>query len=77
MQLNRNQEIVLEKLKSEYNYEYFIGDIYHFHDVYTHEMDGSETSEAYKSLSKIEEIQVIKEYIKYLEMRDIQNDMEA
>lgn len=77
MQLNQNQEIVLETLKSEYNYEYFIGDIYHFHDVYTSEMDGSETSEAYKSLSKVEEMQVIKEYIKYLETRDIKNDMEA
>lgn len=65
--MNKNQEIVLETLKSYYGYEYFIGDMYHFHDTFTYEHDGSEISKAYKSLSMIEELQVIKEYIKYLE----------
>lgn len=66
--MNKNQEIVLETLKSEYGYECFIEDMYHFHDTYQHEKDGNEISEAYKSLSTIEELQVIKEYIKYLEV---------
>lgn len=71
MQLNQNQKIVLETLKSYYGDEYFIGDMYHFHDTFTYEHASSEISEAYKSLSSIEELQVIKEYIKYLETRDV------
>lgn len=71
--MNENQEIVLETLKSEYGYECFIEDMYHFHDTYQYEKDGNKISEAYKSLSMIEELQVIKEYIRYLEVmyRDI------
>ena len=67
MQLNQNQEIVLETLKSEYGYECFIDDMYHFYDTYMYEKDGSEVSEAYKSLSMIEELQVIRQYVGYLE----------
>lgn len=79
MQLNQNQEIVLEELKSVYGNEEenFIFDLYHFYDTYRYEKDGSEVSTAYEMLSNKEILEVIKCYIEYLEMRENKNALEA
>lgn len=73
MQLNRNQEIVLDELKSEYGNEKenFIFDLYHFYDTYRYEKNGSEVSLAYEELSNKEILEVIKCYIEHLETREI------
>lgn len=79
MQLNKNQEIVLEELKSVYGNEQenFIFDLYHFYDTYRYEKDGSEVSTAYEELSNKEVLEVVKCYIEYLETRESTNALEA
>lgn len=71
--MNENQKKVLFELIENYGYEGFIDDMFHFRDVFKYEKEDSELAKAYKSLSVIEEFEVIKVYIAYLEVmyRDI------
>lgn len=68
--LNDNQQLVLDTLKEEYGQEYIFDDIAHFADCYRYEKSNSEVSKAYLELNAQEEIEVLKEYIKYLETKE-------
>ncbi|WP_455937107.1 helix-turn-helix domain-containing protein [Gemella morbillorum] len=68
--LNDNQQLVLDTLKEEYGQEYIFDDIAHFADCYRYEKSNSEVSKAYLELNAQEEIEVLKEYIKHLEIKE-------
>lgn len=68
--LNDNQQLVLDTLKEEYGQEYIFDDIAHFADCYRYEKSNSEVSEAYLELTEEETREVLKEYIKYLEIKE-------
>ena len=68
--LNDNQQLVLDTLKEEYGQKYIFDDIAHFADCYRHEKSNSEVSKAYVELNAQEEIEVLKEYIEYLETKE-------
>lgn len=68
--LNDNQQLVLDTLKEEYGQEYIFDDIAHFADCYRYEKSNSEVSKAYLELNAQEEIEVLKEYIEYLETKE-------
>lgn len=68
--LNDNQQLVLDTLKEEYGQEYIFDDIAHFADCYRYEKPNSAVSEAYLELTEEETREVLKEYLKYLEIKE-------
>lgn len=64
--MNKNQLLVLNELKEKFGEEYIFDDVAYFADKYRHDDIESEVSQAYLSLSKKEEIEVLEEYIKHL-----------
>jgi len=68
--LNDNQQLVLDTLKEEYGQEYIFDDIAHFADCYRYEKPNSAVSKAYLELTEEETREVLKEYIKYLEIKE-------
>ena len=68
--LNDNQQLVLDTLKEEYGQGYIFDDIAHFADCYRYEKPDSEVSEAFFELDAQEEIEVLKHYIEYLEIKE-------
>ena len=65
--LNDNQQLVLDTLKEEYGQEYIFDDIAH---CYRYEKPNSAVSKAYLELTEEETREVLKEYIKYLEIKE-------